>query len=288
MALRTPAVALALTAVVATTLVVGVATRAHGQAESFAGVAHSAAEADHRARAMLDRAYLLGAVRVDPPSTYRADHPHQYEVQDERWLSLNGTPSEVADGLLAHPPAGFEVSRASELTRSPDAVGTELRPTGQGTSLLHLLEVTATKAGTGQVLVLLQAIVAWVPPRTTAESLSPDVLTGDLSSGFGDSPDGARLRHRTLSTAEVRALAATLNARPTVSPYSGNACPAGNLGLAILTVPYRNGLALYQIDIGVCGQVQVQVDGVTQPNLAGGAALSSQIADLLGATPDSA
>src|SRR4051812_15924680 len=218
MALRTPTVALALTAAVVTTLVAGAATRAHGQVESFAGVAHSAIEAAHRARAMLDRTYLVGSVRVAPPVDYRADHPHQYEVQDERWLSMSGTPSEVTTRMLTHPPAGFVVSPTSELTVSYRAVATELRPVGHRTSLMHVLDVTATTAGVGRVLVLVQAIVAWVPPRTAAETISPDVLTGDLSSGFGDSPDGARLRERRLSTAEVRALAAALNARPTVSP----------------------------------------------------------------------
>src|SRR4051812_7538401 len=194
MALRTPTVALALTAVVTTTLVVGAATRADSQVESFAGVAHSATQAAHRARAMLDRTYLLGAVRVQAPVTYRASHPHQYEVQDERWLSLSGAPSDVASMMVSHPPAGFTVSTARELTASANAVATEFRPVGQGTSLMHVLDVTATRAGVGRVLLLLQAVVAWVPPRSVAETIGPDVATGELSSGFGDSPEGARRR----------------------------------------------------------------------------------------------
>lgn len=270
----------ALAAVVVATLVVGVTTRAHSQVSSFFGVAHSAAEADQRAQAMLDRTYLLGAVRVEPPVSYRADHPHQYEVQDERWLSVGGTPIGVTDTIDAHPPAGFVFAPATELFVNGLTSQIELRPVGQQSSLMHVLDVTATAAGKGRVLVLVQAIVAWVPPRTAAETIPPDVMSGDLTSGFGDSPDEALLRHRTLTTAEVRALATALNARPTTSPYSGNACAEGNLGLATLTLPN----AIYQIDIGTCGQVQVQVGGVTQPNLAGGAALSSQIGELLGTT----
>ena len=282
MALRTPTLVVALTVALAATPVAGAVTRTHRSVESFVGVAHSPAEADRRARAMLDRTYLLGAVRVDPPVAYRANHPHHYEVQDERWLSVNGTPADVTGQMLNHPPAGFAVTPASELTISPTAAATELRPVGQGASLMHVLDVSATTAGVGRVLVLVQAVVAWVPARTAAETIGADVQSGLLASGFGG-PDGAVLRQ--LTTAEVRRLAATLNASPTASPYSGNACLEGLLGLAILTVPYGKGQAVYQMDIGACGQVQVQVNGVTQPNLAGGAALSSQIADLLGTTP---
>ena len=282
MAPLTPTVVVALTAVLAATSVVGAITRTHRSVESFVGVAHSAADADRRARAMLDRTYLLGAVRVEPPVAYRADHPHQYEVQDERWLSVSGTPADVTGQLLNHPPAGFVVAPASELTISPTAAATEVRPIGQGASLMHVLNVSATTAGVGRVLVLVLVVVAWVPARTAAETISTDVQSGRLASGFGG-PDGAVVRP--VTTAEARRLAATLNASPTGSPYSGNAWPEGNVGLAILTVPYGKGQAVYQMDIGACGQVQVQVNGVTQPNLTGGAALSSQIADLLGTTP---
>ena len=277
--------ALAVTTVAAASVVIATQSGDHHQAVGVSGVAHSEREAADRARSMLDRTYLLGAVRVPPPAGYTSDHPHEYEVQDERWLAVAGTPVTLVHTLDADPPTGLVKATADELTVSESAAATELRPVGQGSSLIQLLDVSATNAGRGRAIVLVQAIVAWLPPRTAAETIGPDVTTGELSSGFGDSADAAALRQRLLTTTEVRALAAALDARPTVSPYDGDTCQEGALGLAILTVPHGRGVALYQIDIGSCGQVQVQVDGKTEPNLAGGAALSSQVEDLLYATP---
>ena len=207
MDLRVPGAAIAVAGVV-----LAITTQAHGSSrlpDPLLGVASTPQQANLHAQVMLDRAYQLGAVRLPKPASYTSLPFRQHEVEQTRWLSTVGSPTDIVARITAHPPKGFVVTSSSRLTRSTDEAyygqTIQLKPYGQANSSLHVLDVTAFLTTAARSTVLLQATVGWVPPRTPVERI-PRTPAGSCSV----SPS-ARRRPRTRTSRSTRS-------RPSTSP----------------------------------------------------------------------
>ena len=211
---------------------------------------------------------------------------HPYELQQQRWLSTPGDPASIVKAIAAEPPLGFQTtSRNTVIDSLGDAYQgetIELRPYGQGNSSFHVLDITATPAAAGRSVVLLQATVGWVPPRTPQEHIAADVSSGDLTLGFGDTPR----RHPAPPQPQRRPAALPRAADQRAARHDRRRLrrlPGQNLGLAVLTLPATG--TVIQVQLGGCHQVLVTVRGAAQPQLLGDDGLDFELAQTVGTTP---
>lgn len=160
MDLRVPRVTLALTAVAVTLLALGL-HRARAT-DPLSGDVHSPGAADQRALDLLDRAYVVGAVRVAGPDSVSASTIESDVVAHRRWYTVAGSLDTVVALLRANPPTGFAVSRQ---------LFTEASSTGQGSGTIvefqganpasGSLDVAAVSLSDHRVSLRLEAVVGW-------------------------------------------------------------------------------------------------------------------------------
>ena len=158
----------ALPVVSAAALAAGVVTATSARSQPpdpLAGIAHSSAQADRQAVVILDRAYVLGAVRVAGPSSFPASSAQDHEVQHRRWYTVVGTLDAVMGRMSATPPPGFGPGYRlfHESSSSGDATGAVFMfvPPGQSDSGKYSLDVAAIDLGNGRVSLRLDATVSW-------------------------------------------------------------------------------------------------------------------------------
>ena len=277
--------------VLASALVVGMVTAggAHSQGETdpLAGVAHSQSAATQRALVMLDRAFVLGAVRVSGPASFPTAAPQDYRVQRRRWLTVAGSYAAVLQSLRDHSPAGFSAGPVTLMPTAAFSIDgggvTEYRLTGRQNSSLHVLDVTANNLGHDRVSLRIDATVGWVPPRTTAETIPSDEADAALTRRSGETLGLEPAR--TLSLLQLQTLAATINALPTTSPNQYDACPTVSYTSALLTLPAQGSRPAYRIELTDCHEVHITVGGVGQPVLAGDDQLDTQLTVLFAQPP---
>ncbi|BEP13589.1 hypothetical protein acdb102_19000 [Acidothermaceae bacterium B102] len=291
MSLRVPRLALALALVAASALVAWVvsATGAHSASppEPLAGVAHSQAEATQRALVMLDRAFVLGAVRVAGPASFPTAAPQDYRVQRRRWLMVAGSYATVLQSLRDHSPTGFSAGPSTLMPTAAFSIDgggvTEYRLTGRENSSLHVLDVTANNLGHDRVSLRIDATVGWVPARTVAEAVPTGEADASLTRRSGETLGLEAAR--TLSPLQLQTLATTINALPTTVPDEYNACPTVSYTSALLTLPAQGSRPAYRIELTGCNEVHITVGGVAQPVLASDDQLDEQLTTLFAQEP---
>ena len=110
-----------------------------------------------RAIAMLDRAYIPGAVRVAGPPSMPVSTIESDAVQHSRWFTVTGSMDTVVALLRANPPSGFAFSRrAPERHRGRARSSSSRRRTcerqpGRGRRVVE----------PGRVSLRLEAVVGW-------------------------------------------------------------------------------------------------------------------------------
>ena len=166
---RVPRVAVALVVVTAGLLTI---VLHHGSStDRLSGGAHTVAEAGRRAMLVLDRAYVLGAVRDPSPKGSLPETTDGGEVHVRRWYTVAGNLDTVVALMSANPPAGFAQGRKiySEVSDSGSGSGSivefdDADPRAGSTQTLDVVAISLT----GQrVSLRIDAIVDWVPLPTT-------------------------------------------------------------------------------------------------------------------------
>jgi len=85
-----------------------------------------------------------------------------------------------------------------------------------------------------------------------------------------------------VSAAQLRLLAARINALSTTSRNEYDLCRASDYALAKLTATYGGHHVLFDVQVGGCDEVAVTVDNVDQPLLDHDEPVVQQIAAILG------
>lgn len=251
---------------------------------SLSGKVYSSQQAVVRATALLDRIYVPGAVRTNTPlSSFSGTGSYQVEMQ--RWFTVLRQSGAIIADLESHPPQGLEAFAPPFQTTATSAplstVLAGLRPVGQADQS-QTVEVLATDVGGGRSQVRVQATVGWSGKHSALETIPADVTDVQLALSRANQPDEAMNRDNALTPAQVRALAAQINALDVGGRGSSPACFDPVEATALLSLTYGGHQATFVIQIGGCYFVYVTVDGVAQPPLFNDEAVGHLIGDILG------
>jgi hypothetical protein len=255
-----------------------------GHHVSLAGQAHSSQDALLRARTLLDRVYLPGAVRTETPiSSLSGGGAHQ--VREQRWFTVLGQAEPIIAGLEAHPPSGLESwapPYQSTATSAPlQTVSAGLRPIGQRDEA-QTLEVLAIDLGHGRVRLEVEAAVGWVGDRPPLETIPAQVTDVQLAIQIANQPDESMNRDNTLTPEQVQGLTSMLNSLHLSANGIASSCFDPDLASAVLTLTFAGHHASYAMEVGGCNEVSVTVDGRPQPVLMDDRAVTHLVRAILG------
>ncbi|BEP13587.1 hypothetical protein acdb102_18980 [Acidothermaceae bacterium B102] len=178
-----------------------------------------------------------------------------------RWWSVPGVVADVAVYLVAHPPAGINVTTQGTLyvwsAAAPLAFDMDAYLVQDGTSVDVSLGAEAT----------------WTPAKTAIETIPASVTSATLDyySPFfnGLYPALGADRRRVVTGAPLAHLRGDINALKTPPNTAAHSCPADFGDQATLTMRYAGRTVVVTVPLTGCMPVAITSDGKQQPWLSG-------------------